>query len=55
MIAIASSNGRIGMQAAIEILRDGGRAVDAVERLVVAAADVVPRHRDVGGVAVGEA
>ena len=28
------------------------RAVDGVERLVVAAADVVPRHRDVGGVAV---
>ncbi|MCP5095102.1 MAG: N(4)-(beta-N-acetylglucosaminyl)-L-asparaginase [Chloroflexi bacterium] len=31
MIVVASSNGRIGMQAAIDVLRDGGTAVDAVE------------------------
>lgn len=31
MIIVASSNGRIGINAAIEILRQGGTAVDAVE------------------------
>ncbi|VAW31434.1 N4-(beta-N-acetylglucosaminyl)-L-asparaginase, putative [hydrothermal vent metagenome] len=31
MIVIASSNGRIGIEAATEILRQGGTAVDAVE------------------------
>ncbi len=31
MIVVASSNGRIGITAAIEILRQGGTAVDAVE------------------------
>ena len=31
MIVVASANGRVGMQAAIEILRNGGTALDAVE------------------------
>lgn len=42
MIVVASSNGRIGMDAATEILRQGGTAVDAVEvgiRLVEANPD----------------
>ena len=42
MIVVASSNGRIGIEAATEILRQGGTAVDAVEagiRLVEANPD----------------
>lgn len=31
MIVVASANGRVGMQAAIDILRNGGTALDAVE------------------------
>src|SRR5918911_4031738 len=31
MIVIASANGRVGIGAAIEILRSGGTALDAVE------------------------
>ncbi len=31
MIIVASSNGKIGMPAAMHVLRQGGTAVDAVE------------------------
>jgi L-asparaginase / beta-aspartyl-peptidase len=47
MIVVASSNGRIGINAAIQILRQGGTAVDAVEagiRLV----ESNPEDRSVG-------
>jgi beta-aspartyl-peptidase (threonine type) len=31
VIAAASANGKVGIEAAIQILREGGTAVDAVE------------------------
>ncbi len=42
MLVIASQNGRVGIEAAMRVLRDGGSAMDAVEagiRLVEANPD----------------
>jgi len=49
MIVVASENGKVGIQAAVDILRDGGSALDAVE----AATRIVESNTDDHTVGVG--
>ena len=49
MIVVASENGKVGIGAAVEILRDGGSALDAVE----AATRIVESNTDDHTVGVG--